>query len=270
LRLKLIFLKLIFLFLSSYAYSVPLENLVTPSQAAQLKSSGEFIMEVQLRNPAPKLLPRNNELNQFVGAAVNGLKPAIMVETLYLYKKPENFHTSANAWGNDSKIKILNQVLALSSLTGTQYFSASRNAMRTFYEYSGVIDGQQTKNPLPDPVYRHLPDTVSLFARQKDLTFGDNIYSYNYVISGDVIFFTQENLTSMNYGIVPVIGKNNLRSVLAVIDCGDSILIYTVSMAKAFSVPGMADRISSSFSNRAEAVLKWFTGRLDKEIFSQL
>ena len=250
---------------------MPLENLVSAAHAAKLRSEaadGGLIMEIQLKNPSPKLLPRNIELNRSVNAAINELKPNTLVETLYLYNKPEKFHTSAAAWDNKLKIGVLNQTLAVSSLAGTQYFSASRNAMRTFYEYSSVIDGQQTKKPLPDPVYNYLPDSLTLIARQKDLTFADNIYQYTYQISKDVIFFTQENITAMSYGIVPVIGKNNLRSVMAIIDCGDSVLIYAISMAKAFSVPGMADRISSSFSNRAEAVLKWFTGRLDREIFA--
>lgn len=267
-KLKFAFLLSIFSFCAPFAFSVPLENIVSAAHAAELRSSGELIMEAQLKNPSIKLIPRNNDLNQYVAAVIADLKPNMLVETLYLYKKPEKFRVSADSWDNTLKLGVLNQALAVSSLTGTQYFSASRNAMRTFYEYSNVIDAQQSKKPLADPVYKNLPETVTLLARQKDLTFGDNIYQYTYKISNDVIFFNQENVTTMNYGIIPVIGKNNLRSVLAIIDCGDSILIYAVSMAKTLSVMGMADRISSSFSNRAEAVLKWFSGRLDKEIFT--
>jgi hypothetical protein len=55
---------------------------------------------------------------------------------------------------------------------------------------------------------------------------------------------------------------------MAVIDCGDSILIYAVSMVNSLSVPGLRDRITGSFSSRAEAILKWFTGRLDTVLFS--
>jgi hypothetical protein len=37
-------------------------------------------------------------------------------------------------------------------------------------------------------------------------------------------------------------------------------------MAKTVSVFGMGDRIGHSFTNRAKAILKWFTGRAD-EVF---
>ena len=48
---------------------------------------------------------------------------------------------------------------------------------------------------------------------------------------------------------------------MAVIDAGDSLLIYAAAMAKTASVPGMGDRIGSSFTNRVKAILKWFVGR---------
>jgi len=133
--------------------------------------------------------------------------------------------------------------------------------MRIFYEYSSVMDFE-TKKLLPDPVFTQMPSVLTLFARQKDLTFGDNIYRYDYANDATAIFFTQENITALSYGVIPVIGKGNLRSVIAVIDCGDSILIYAVSMAKAASLPGLYDKISASFSNRAKAVIHWFSERI--------
>jgi hypothetical protein len=77
------------------------------------------------------------------------------------------------------------------------------------------------------------------------------------------LIFVQQNLTAMNAGIIPAVGKNKLRTVMAVIDAGDSLLIYAVSMAKAAPFPGLGERIGNSFTNRAEAVLKWFSGRAD-------
>jgi hypothetical protein len=136
--------------------------------------------------------------------------------------------------------------------------------MRTFYESSGIIDGPDTGRPLPDPVYAVPPVELVVYARQKDLTFGENIFRYTYYARPDALFFVQENISAMNAGIIPAVGKNRLRSVMAVIDAGPYLLIYVASMAKAASVPGMARRVGASFSNRTEAILKWFFGRADK------
>jgi len=244
-------------------FSTPLENLINPGNISRLRSSGELIVEMQAANPSLLLIPVNNELRQYVSGVIETLNPNMMVETLSLYKKPEHSYTNPVNWDETQKTGIVNQLLSLSTLAGIQYYSASRKSMRTFFEYSRVIDGPNTKNPLPDPVYSILPEQLTLYARQKDLTFGDNIYRYEYLINRDVVFFAQENVTSLTIALFPAVGKGKLKTVIAVFDCGNELLIYVVSMARAASVPGMGERIGNSFSNRAEAVLKWFSGRAD-------
>jgi len=246
-------------------FAVPLVNLISDAHARRLRA-GELIIQTRFKNPLPELMPQNTDLQRIVNEARSTLNPNIIVESLFLYKKPDHYHTSADKWDDEQKIGILNQTLAISTLTGIQYYSASRGEMRTFYEYSSVIDGPQTKKPAADPVLSS-PASVTLYARQTDLTFGNNIYKYDYTAARDAVIFTQENVTSLSVGIIPVIGKGNLHSVLAAVDCGDSILIYAVSMVNSVSIPGLRDRITNSFSTRAEAVLKWFTGRLDNELF---
>jgi hypothetical protein len=144
--------------------------------------------------------------------------------------------------------------------------------MRTFYETSAVIDGPDTRKPLTDPAYGPaagtpslpIPAELTLYARQKDLTFGDNTYQYTYHAREDSLVFIQRNLTVMNAGIIPAVGRNRLRSVVAVFDAGEYLLLYLSSMARAASLPGMNERVGRSFSTRAEAILRWVTGRADK------
>jgi hypothetical protein len=186
-----------------------------------------------------------------------------LVESLYRYEKPAGAEMSG--WTEEERVRLYNEAAALSSLAGIQYYSASRKTMRTFYEYSRVIDGPDTKGVLPDPVFSVIPGERRVYARQKDLTFGDNIYRYDYLAAGDSLILVQQNLTAMNAGIIPAVKKNNLRSVVAVIDAGDSLLVYAASMAKALSLPGLGERIGNSFTNRTAAMLKWFSGRADKD-----
>jgi len=255
-----VFLLLSILSVVSGVFALSLEELV-PNRATELRQNNESILETQLRNPAPRLMPADNDLRQVVNTAMNNLKPTVLVETLYLYHKPQTARTDPSNWDDTQKTGIFNQLLAISSLAGIQYYSASRGTMRTFFETSQVIDNLAAKNPLPDPVFGTLPASVSIYARQKDLTFGDNVYRYNYTILDNCIYFIQENATPLNYGIIPVIGRNNLITIMAIFDCGDSLLMYAASMAKASSVPGMGDRVSNSFGNRAEAMIRWFTIR---------
>jgi hypothetical protein len=104
---------------------------------------------------------------------------------------------------------------------------------------------------------------LSLYARQKDLSFGDNIYRYDYHAREDALFMVQENISPMNLGIIPAVGPPQLRSVIAVLDAGDQLLVYAASMVNAVSLPMLDRWVRNSFSTRAEAVIKWFAGRAD-------
>ena len=242
-------------------YGFTLEDLVGPDQARAL-IAGEKPVLVQFKDPRPQLSPRYEVLTNLIEKVRQDLGPSVMVETLHLFVKPPE--AEKIAWNTQEETGLYNEIVALSTLAGLQYFSVSRGTMRTFYETSSVIDGPSTKKPLPDPVYSSPPAELTLYARQKDLTFGDNIYQYNYYTAPGALFFIQQNLTSLTAGIIPAIGKNKLRSAVAVLDAGDYLLVYAASMAKAASLPGMKQRIGESFANRAEAVIHWFSDQAEK------
>jgi len=260
---------MIFIFSSAACvFPVPLETIITSDKIARVfMSDDKQLVAAQLKNnPIPSLMPDHDDIRQSVMEIIKKLNPNILMETLYLYKKSAKAETGSLVWDEKQKITVFNQLTSISTMTGIKYYSSSRKAMRTFYEYSSIIDDPVTKKPLPDPVFTQIPVSFNVFARQKDLTFGDNIYRYGYLSKSDVILFTQENITPLNYGIIPVIGKSNLCSLMAVVDGGDWILIYAASMAKAASVPGLSEKISSSFSNRAKAVLQWFSEKMKNNL----
>jgi len=247
-------------------FSIPVENLVSANRLAQLKSAQKGrIIETHIKDTTPTLIPNNSNIRQNVTEVMNTLKPNILVEALYLYIKPAQAKTDSALWDEKQKNIVFTQMTAISTLTGIQYYSSSRKAMRVFYEYSSIIDGPTTKKSVPDPVFNQTPGTLTFFTRQKDLTFGDNIYRYYNTSTQDVLFSSVENITTLNFGIIPVISKGNLHLVMSAIDCGDSILIYAVSIAKVAAVSGLSDKISNSFSNRAQALLDWFSDRLNRE-----
>jgi hypothetical protein len=241
-------------------FGASLETLIDPAQITALRR-GERVTHIQQKNPSTVLIPRNNSLKNLTDRLIRELNPSFFVEALALYRKPAG---AAATWTSAERAALYNQVLALSSLAGLQYYSASRKEMRTFYETSTVVSGPDGKTPRPDPRYASPPAELTIYAKQRDLSFGENIYRYDYYAQGNALFFVQENLSSMNYGIIPAVGKNKLRSIVAVFDAGDSLLVYVASMAKAASVPGLNDRVSNSFTNRAEAIFNWFSAQADK------
>jgi len=248
---------------SALSNSALIEDLIGREKTAALLAGDKFVIS-QFNESQPRLIPQHRFLLSLVDAIRRDLNPSVMVETLFVYEKPLN--ANKDAWSDEEGARLYNGILALSTLAGLQYYSASRGAMRTFYETSSVIDGQSTKRPIPDPVYSRPPARLTIQARQKDLTFGDNIYQYDYYSEPGAFIFVQQNLTSLSYGIIPAVGKNKLQSVAAIIDAGNYLLVYIASMSKAASIPGMKERIGNSFANRSEAIFNWFTNQADKAL----
>ena len=234
-----------------------------PPLFSQEQELSGLVTEVQTKNPVPRLIPRHEGLVKLMNENMSSLQPTTLVETLYRYQKPSQSAGDAVQWNDAEQLEIFNRLVALSSLAGIQYYSESRKSMRIFYETSRVTGDNAGKIPLSDPDFTSLPKELTLYARQKDLTFGDNVYRYEYHTDTNAIFFIQENLTSMSAGIIPAIGKNKFKTVMAIIDSGDSLVIYAAAMAKTLYVPGMGDHIGASFANRAKAILKWFIQQAD-------
>ncbi|MDR3170830.1 MAG: hypothetical protein LBU17_04285 [Treponema sp.] len=253
----------LFLMAAIPGFSVSLEELIGPELKVALIGQGT-LRELQFKASQPLLIPRQGAIQALVDAALQDLDAVILVESLSLYKKPAA--SASPRWSETERTALFNSALALSTLAGIQYYSSSRKTMRTFYETSTVIDGPDTKRPQVDPIYPRPPAELVLYARQKDLTFGDTIYQYEYHALSDALIFVQQNLTAMTIGIIPAIGKHKLRSVIAVFDAEDQLLIYVASLAQAASIPGMKERIGKSFSTRTDAILKWFAGQADKAL----
>ncbi|MDR2313694.1 MAG: hypothetical protein LBE02_04100 [Spirochaetaceae bacterium] len=254
---------LLFLMLAVSGSGQPLAltNLAGPEYAELLRKN-EKLIRIQYKNISPALIPSDPYLKNMTAGLMRDLGPTLFVETLQLYRKAPS--RNGGPWSPAERAGLYNQTLALSTLTGLQYYSARRKSMRTFYESSTVVSGPDGNTPRPDPSYTSPPAELTIYARQKDLSFGDNVYRYDYYVRPDALIFVQENLTAMNYGIIPAVGKNRLRSLVAVYDAGDFLLIYAASMARTASVPGMNERVGASFTNRIEAFLGWFTKQADK------
>jgi len=251
----------LWVFAAPGVHGLALEDLLAPHHVSALLA-GESPILVQFSSPTPQLVPQHEALRRHVEATRSDLGPSVMVEILFLYRKPP--HAERTAWTHEEKLRLYNEIVALSTLAGLQYFSASRGVMRTLYETSQVIDGPSTRSPLPDPVFTRPPAELTVYVSQRDQTFGDNVYRFNFFTEPDAMIITQQNLTALSVGIIRAVGRNNLRSTVGILDAGEYILVYASSMARAASVPGMRERIGNSFTTRTEAIIQWFSGRADR------
>jgi hypothetical protein len=211
----------------------------------------------RIKGAVPVLVPDN----EFAREAVSywtGEEAPFFSESLYLYKKPEDTETS------DDLAKVSRILRSISRLEGISYYSTSRKQMRILYEKSYVIENQKSKRKTADPVSGSA-DGVSILAFQKDLTFGECIYQYNYRQSADSVAFYSCNLEPMSYAFIRVIDPEKLRNSLVVQDLGDYLLVYSITRANFAAIPGLETKINASFSTRMEAVYDWFLKEYERQ-----
>ncbi|GMO29245.1 MAG: hypothetical protein Pg6A_17340 [Termitinemataceae bacterium] len=255
-----IFIFIAFVLIYPQGIKAQFEGLLSSEIRIKLLNTG-FLSEANFKPDAPlSLMPDHKALLQIVSQARKELSPGVIVEGLAFCPKSK---AAAGRWDAKEKTALFNAALSLSTLAGIRYYSPSRNQTRLFYKTSTVIDSLESQNPVRDPVFTEskLPYSFLIYAKQEDLTFGENLYQYEYKNYEDAIIFSQTNLTPMRYGVLPVLGEKKLRTIITVIDIENYLLLYMVSMADATMFPGIKSRINQSFSSRSEAVLKWFIAK---------
>jgi hypothetical protein len=209
------------------------------------------------------LLP-NHPAATSIKDAIAAESPDIIVEALFFWPKPTGTElaTGTTRAQTTELLTIYNILRAAGSLQGIEYWSASRRAMRLFYETSHLIASPENDAAVPDSMLPTLPPVAeTLYARQKDLSFGDNRYKIVMGSGPDHIQSHSVNLTQMRYGILPVASPGNLSVRILVINGDDALLFYLLSSARAAMVPGMRGKLESSFGNRATAIYNWFAGK---------
>jgi hypothetical protein len=135
--------------------------------------------------------------------------------------------------------------------------------MRTLYEKSYAVDGSETRKRIEDPVDGSA-DGQTVLAIQKDLTFGEYLYQYDYRETENTVAFYSKNRETLSYAIFDLIDPEALRTSLVVYDMGDYLLIYNLTRVSFTAIPGMESKIKASFTTRAEAVYKWFISEYEK------
>lgn len=221
----------------------------------RLVSEGELRNSLHRDGP-PQLIP-NVPARREIEARIRELEITVGTEVLAVYKNADGNFDSP-----ESRLRIYNILRSLSTMKGIQYYSASRQRMRTLFAESYVVEGPDGEKRLPDPVADEIPAYSKLYALQKDLTFGENIYLMEFHCSGDNFLLDSTNLTTMNYFFLPMVKPENSVTLILLIPSGQELLFYGAVGAHTLGFLGLARSREDSFYNRLKAIYGWFGERV--------
>jgi len=210
---------------------------------------GEEVTLFHNQEFVPQLVPES-PFSQALLQKVEQLKPNMAIEGVFMLPLSDE---------ERDPVDVLNTLSAVSTLEGLQYYSASRDEVRLLFEESYIVDNPEDMNPQEDPVFSDLPSSVSLTIYQKDLTFKNNVSSYDLFSDGEMIYLEQTNLTPMRYeGFLRVIAPENFQTRLLVLPCEEGWLYYGIMAADTLNIKAFKERANNSFYNRMIALYNWF------------
>ncbi len=221
--------------------------------AAELRERGTIQRSVYRDSKAVLELTPNTALASEAASFWDGDKPPFFSETLYLYEKPAARKGASG--GETSRIGVI--LRSLSRLEGIEYFSTSRQKMRTLYASSYAVSSPERRVRIADPTGGNA-DGQTIYAVQKDLTFGEYLYRYDYRQTGDSVAFHSRNEDALKYTLLKLIDPERMRISLVVQDLGSHLLIYSLTRVDFFAFPGIEGKINASFTTRSEALYRWF------------
>lgn len=239
---------------ASWAAAAPLASRVSTDQAVGLPAGREYRRSATGGDAGVAWAP-THALAAQAAAELGTEEPDVVVEALYLWKKPK-----AAAPGAET-LALYNVLHAVGTLQGIEYWSASRNTMRLFYEESWRVVSPEDKTRVPDGRTAVLPTSETITVWQKDLSFGGNLNRLDYRTAPDGVLMESTNLTRMSYGILPVAAPGALKVRVLVLNVDEGVLFWAVSSARAAVIPGVRGKLEASFGNRVEAVFRWFSAQ---------
>lgn len=189
---------------------------------------------------------------------------SVGVETLYLIPWDKVSPGLTSLSENEFRLRIYNILRSVSNLEGIEYYSASRERMRTLFAECWAIDNPDDRTRIPDPLVTAVPAEDTVYIHQKDLTFGKNLSRVEYQHENGNFRMGIVNLTTMTYMLFPIVGKENMSMQILVIPGREGILFYGLNTVKVLDLPIFYKKMESSFTNRMIALYNWFLDELEE------
>jgi len=162
-------------------------------------------------------------------------------------------------------LKLYNLINRVSSLEGIEYYSASRERMRTLFAEAYRVEEVGAKKALEDLSFSSIPAYQEQILFQEDLTFGKNYVAAEFTYREGRFLMQVTNQTTMWYYILPLVKKDRFRMNMLIIPDGEKLYFYGASSVDSASLFGIEKSKKDSFYNRIKAMYNWFSALIREE-----
>ncbi len=209
----------------------------------------------------PEYTP-DSSLSRILIEAAFEIDYAVGVESLYLISRQHLDPALREKPREEILLELYRTLQTVSSLEGIDYYSASRERMRTLFAETWVIAGPEDDKRLSDPLPDRIPPEDTLYIHQKDLTFGENISKVQYRHEDCALSMSISNETTMRYMLFPLVKEGRMSMQLLILPVQEGILFYGLSTVDVLNLKVFYKKMRSSFTNRLVALKDWFISQV--------
>jgi len=237
-------------------------SFLSADQKSVLLDDGEVTM-FHFDEFSPQLLPPVGQKDS-IADMVKGQELNMGIEGLFLYR---DFNSEAFEKDQDAVLlKMYNVLRSISTLEGIEYYSASRDEMRTLFVESWVIpDLENPDRKLPDLLVSDIPSYDKFFIHQKDKSFGKHESLMEFSYDAPVISTAIVNQTNMYYkGFIKAVKPEQMQIHLVIMPTDEGLLFYGITAADTLNMKAFREKANNSFYNRVKAMYQWYTAEWKK------
>ena len=213
-------------------------------------------------NVTPNWLP-STELRAELSEDISQIRTTIGVETVYLITPEAIGWRPATDFREDTfRRTVLDTLLSISTIKDIEYYSVTRDRVRTLFTESYRIDDPENMLRLPDPVAGEMPAELAVYAFQRDTTFGKQVNRIVYRQIAAEVSLSMTNLTPLRYGFIRVAGKEQMQIHLHLTPLEQALVFYGCVVVRVPRLFGLVRSSTESFYNRIHALYSWFVHEL--------
>lgn len=238
-----------------------LDEIVSNEYAARLLSEGEITLVHAAGEGELALLPKSAYAEQARGNRAGEISKnnGYLIECLYLVEKSELVKNSASgATQVDTSLNAVSRIVrSISKMEGMTYISSITKSENVLYERTYTMAGADDDTPVPDKTAGDA-DGLVIYAYQRDTLLGGCKYRVAYHQTGNEIYMSFVNTTSMNFGFIKAVDAGRFHANMIIMDCGAEYLVYISGEAARSRIPLINDGINDAFYVRIHALYSWF------------
>ena len=243
--------------LGAAAFASPLRGVAPGLSDKEIASlqAGQTLLESPA-DAASMRFPPKGVAGSELRALPEQFKVPVYVESAFL--------VSNGLFDKAEKLRIVNALLAVESLSGVKYYSERKQGIAVLYDDVYRVKAPGSVKRLPPLALTELPESLETFIHLRDSNFGSSWYALELKQAQDALLFSMQNKKPLSFMLLQAFAVDGVRMRVAIVPVDEGIYIAAICAANPAKLAASLVDMYSAMEKRLRAVQGWVVERIKK------